>query len=219
MNKHFTLILLTIIAVGCQNKAKNEANFYRYIQEKYQGYLKKYPPALVDIFPTKIAKVYSMSMTTDITNECIYLAYYDLDTLETKKNINQLDSNLKHKSLAIYNAMDSNLISIRDKGLIYTDPTLEMFYDKIIVNHRYYYPILFFEEDDSAKEQSNIFSKQSPIGLSKDFTIYVIDSKVGKFWKGLSPSEHMPKGWENGYSKGVCINKKLNIIIYWAVIW
>jgi len=219
MNKFLISLLLTVVTIGCQSNTKNKDNAYKYIQDQYKSQLSKFPPKLVDFFPSEIGKIYSTPMTTDITNECVYLIYYDLDPQDTKKNIRNLDSCLNHKSLVSYNVMDSNIISIRSKGLIYQDPTLEMFYDKKNVNHRYYYPIPFFEEDDFVKKQSDIFSKQSPIGLSKDFTVYVIDFKVGKFWKGLAPSEHMPKGWENGYTKGVCINKKLSIIIYWLVIW
>lgn len=37
--------------------------------------------------------------------------------------------------------------------------------------------------------------------------------------KGLEPLDYMPKGWKNGYSKGICVNKKERVVIYWLIIW
>jgi len=57
--------------------------------------------------------------------------------------------------------------------------------------------------------------------LPKDFIIYVLNSKSGKYWdeKYLTSGKYMPKLWKSGYSKGVAISKKRNIIIYWFIIW
>ncbi|MFB3387491.1 hypothetical protein [Flavobacterium sp. LAR06] len=57
--------------------------------------------------------------------------------------------------------------------------------------------------------------------LDNNFDIYVIDAKSGKHFKNfdLLPDPQMPLDWQNGYSKGIAINKKRKTIIYWGIIW
>lgn len=87
-----------------------------------------------------------------------------------------------------------------------------------------YYPIPFFEKEEynhpeDAVSTKDIYSDSTVSGLSEDFIIYILNSKPGIYLGNLKPLEYMPNGWENGYSKGVCINKKRKIVIYWTLIW
>lgn len=63
--------------------------------------------------------------------------------------------------------------------------------------------------------------KRVGIKLDSDFDIYVIEAKAGLFFKkyDLIPDKQMPKKWENGYSRGIAINKEKRTVIYWSAIW
>jgi hypothetical protein len=62
---------------------------------------------------------------------------------------------------------------------------------------------------------------KSDIKLNSSYTIFVIESKPGKYFSeyDLKPSPQMPKNWKNGYSKGIAISEKENTVIYWANVW
>jgi len=57
--------------------------------------------------------------------------------------------------------------------------------------------------------------------LSKDFTIYVLESKPANVSQDslIINNELLLTRWEKGYSKGVAINNELQIIIYWTLAW
>jgi len=217
MNKQYTILVISIlIFVSCGNTKLNRKASFTSLH-KLQQNQSIYPSFLIDFFPKNVGTEGFVLKTTDITNECVYMIYYDKVTSD---RILSIENASQKKSIAIYNATDPNLVSIRCKSIIHEDPSMEMFYDKIKKGNLMYYPTIYFERDsDYVKEPSVIYDSNSQIGLSKDFTVYILDSKAGKFWKGLPPSEHMPKGWENGYTKGICINKKQNLLIYWFVVW
>jgi len=217
-----TIMLLVTLNISCSNQENNQDNIDRTdqtqsSQDKYLIELKKFPSTLVDFFPNKISETYGYSQTTDITNECIYFFYYSLRNNEA----NSIDSSFRIEAKVNYNAFDTNIISIRSKSLIHENPTQERFYENRVIGDHNYFPIPYFQRKDLSKIgiTDSIYSIESPCGLSKDFKIYLLESKPGRFWKGLKPSEKMPKGWENGFSKGVSVNTKSQTIIYWFVIW
>ena len=205
---YLTILLISFLNISCNQLS-------RPINPDYVEAKSKFPGKFVDFFPDDTGRKYSYVTMNDTTNEFIAFVYYDFDVNDIKLRYDSLMS--KANFVAHYNAMDSNLVSLRDHYVIDKDPTMEMFYDKILIKNKTYYHIIYFDSDDLLSVEA--VDSLSPIGLSKDFTIYVLESKPGKYWKGLSPSEHMPKGWENGYTKGICINTKRDILIYWFVVW
>jgi len=57
--------------------------------------------------------------------------------------------------------------------------------------------------------------------IPSDLHVYVIKAESGNFWKE-DCNETRPallKEWQSGYSKGVAISEKENIIVYWTMIW
>ena len=57
--------------------------------------------------------------------------------------------------------------------------------------------------------------------IPSDLKVYVIQAESGNFWKE-SCNEKRPeklKEWKNGYSKGVAISQKENIVVYWSMLW
>ncbi len=77
------------------------------------------------------------------------------------------------------------------------------------------YPIPNFS--NFSKYQSN----ETECKLTKDFTVYVLEAKTGKFLdrNKLTLGTYMPKNWKNGFSKGVAISNEREVIIFWVIIW
>jgi hypothetical protein len=173
---------------------------------------------MVDFFPDTLAGIYSTSQTVDTTSECIFYMYYDLES----KNTLKLQKSLEKKSIANYLASDTALATIKTESTMYWDESKKTFYESLFKNDTQYYPVPYFETQKLERigvKSGDIFSTTSASGLSNDFIIYVLESKSGLYWKGLKPNKYMPNDWKNGYSKGICINLKNGITIYWLIIW
>ncbi len=212
MKKYSSLCLYLCLCFFSCNKHENNATI------KYQKQLKQFPSNMVDFFPDTLSGKYSTIENIDTTSQCIYYMYYDFEP----KNIINLKKYLAQKSLQNYIASDTSLVTIKTESIIYWDNSKKVYYKKIFKNNTNYYPLPFFEKEEFESigiNSENIYSNVSISGLHNDFVLYILDSKPGLYWKGLKPNKYMPKGWKNGYSKGICVNEKKGIIIYWLIIW
>jgi len=207
------ITLTTLLSLITCHRPDNHATM------TYQKDLKQFPTFMVDFFPDTLAGIYSTSQTVDTTNKCIYYLYYDLEP----RNTLNLEKSLEKKCLKNYIASDTGLVTIISESILEWDNSKEVYYKTLLKNKTLYYPVPFFESDDNLDrigvKSEDIFSKKNISGLSSDFVIYVLDSKSGIYWKGLKPNKYMPVDWKNGYSKGICINHKKGLTIYWVIIW
>ncbi|MBF0575452.1 hypothetical protein [Dysgonomonas sp. GY617] len=187
----------------------------------YKQQLSEFPEEFVMHFPSKIeGKGYVTFSITDPTNKCVEFILYEVD-LNIKQRLKQ---SLDQSSYKIYSANDSNLVTIKTNRDIRWNIVPKIYYKNIFANGQINYPIPYFAymKFDNMVEgltEENVFSNKTASGLSKDFTIYVLESKSGNFWKGLSPLDYMPDGWKNGFSRGVAIDEEKNIFISWFVAW
>ena len=209
--KSIFCLCLYLCLISC-GKYENKATL------KYQKELKLFPSYMVDFFPDTLSGIYSTLENIDTTSQCIYYMNYNFESKSTVK----LQNYLAKKSMQNYVSSDTSLVTIKTESVIYWDDSKKIYYKKLFKNNNNYYPIPFFEKEEFAGigiNGENIYSNVNTSGLSNGFVIYILDSKPGLFWKGLKPNKYMPNEWENGYSKGVCINERENIIIYWVIIW
>ena len=116
---------------------------------------------------------------------------------------------------------DTNIITIIRETVTYWNPEKKRYYTDSMQNKKRYLPIPYFERESESfsREPQAIYSDKTYSGLSDDFIIYVYEFKPGKYWEGLKTVDYMPKGWENGFSKGVAFSKSKNVVIYWFVVW
>lgn len=90
------------------------------------------------------------------------------------------------------------------------------------------FPIPYFEDIDFGLgfERIDLDRFGFPISVDKnavpdDLEVFVLKSGHGYFWK-LKADWDRPKSlgkWKNGYSCGIAISKKRNIIVYWMKAW
>lgn len=213
VRKHyFGLIALVVVMVsGC----------FQLPDPDYKTQLAKIPEFLRDHFPNQLPNDRPSTFTTntDTTSHCIYyfLLQYDQNTVS-----NHDTSNIGKQVLATYSAADTNLISIKRETITYWNPEIKKYYTDKIRDNKYYYPVPYFETKTLhfyKGDVKDIYSDETPSGLSKEFVIYVFDFKTGNYWQGLKPLDYLPEGWKNGYSKGIAINEVKNVLIYWFVVW
>jgi hypothetical protein len=207
------ITLATLLCLASCHRHDNRATL------RYQKDLKQFPSYMVDFFPDTLAEIYSTSQTVDTTSECIFYMYYDLES----KNTLKLQKSLEKKSIANYSASDTALVTIKTESTMHWDESKIKYYSSLLVNKTTYFPVPYFETQRNLEKiginNESTFSSTSTSGLSNDFIIYVLESKSGLYWKGLKPNEYMPNDWKNGYSKGICVNTRKGIAVYWLVIW
>lgn len=180
----------------------------------------KIPSSLMNHFPRRIESLpIKTKNSNSLLNKCIFniLYTYSIDN----RRIDSLTQFLDKNSIVKYNATDTSFITIK-RSIILDHEETKSDYKNIDINNNY--PVPFFESEDlndpeDVVSTSDVYSDTSKSGLSQDFTIYVLDSRPGAYWEGLKPLDYMPEGLENGFSKGVCINEKKGVIIYWVIIW
>lgn len=181
----------------------------------YQGILKQAPEFLVNHFPKEINEnpLY-LYVGTDERNQRKDYTFFLINCDTVKSYIKTLDK----ISIGKYTSSDMNLIIIKNSLDIELGRYKNI--DSLKQNNIFYYPIPFIDTlyDLDKEDRLKIFSSTQS-GLSKNFTIYVLDSKPGIYWNGLKELSYMPNGWKNGYSTGVSINERERIVIYWFVVW
>lgn len=217
--RNYYLICMFLIIGGCSLKRSNSPSLF-YANRDYQKELKEMPSFLVAHFPKEINRLpISSLITTDTTSQCICYMLFEFG----KDKVFEFKKQMGKKYLAKYKSSDTCLTIIKSESTrsMFGDNTS---YNNICINNKYYYPLPFFETFDNSRPEDvvkteDIYSNNTKCGLSRDFLIYILDSKPGHYWKGLYPLDYMPVYWKNGYSKGVCINEKKGIIIYWGLIW
>ena len=208
---NFCLIVIAVLMgnLKCNSQSRD-----------YESQLKKIPSFLIDHFPDKLQDDERSRFTTntDTTSKCI-----DYILVEYGENAVQRfqKNNLRYEEIGRFNAGDTNIITIIRETVTYWNPEKKRYYTDSMQNKKRYLPIPFFERESESfsKEPQAIYSDKTYSGLSDDFIIYVYEFKPGKYWEGLKTVDYMPKGWENGFSKGVAFSKSKNVVIYWFVVW
>lgn len=205
------LLVSMVLVVGCYHEGNTE----------YKADLRKMPSNFTDHFPEAITNDMSANfiMNRDTTSGCIYYMIFEYKKNELTQSF--LDT-IINQSISKYQASDENIISVKRETVTYWHPEKRIAYEEISFNDKLYFPIPYFEKRSSLEYRgdiNDIYSDTTTSGLSNDFMVYVFDFKPGIFWKGLSPSEYMPAQWKNGYSKGIAINEKNKVVVYWFIIW
>lgn len=160
---------------------------------------------------------YELIENIHITQSCDTFAYHNtLDFYIIIPEANKIiDSVLNTKlSANVYAANDSCLLVVND------------YIDNTNLGDRFIAAKSTFIENCSDNKLpvpnfwNSEYSNETRCKLSKDFTLYVLESKIGAYSKKIKQEQSsMPDTMRHGYSKGFAISKEKNTIIYWVVIW
>jgi len=90
------------------------------------------------------------------------------------------------------------------------------------------YPIPYFEDLDFGLGSERIDLRSRGIlmvidkqNVPNDLDVFVLKAGYGYFWK-LKADWERPETlgiWKNGYSCGIAISRKCNMIVYWSKVW
>jgi hypothetical protein len=209
--KYLVLIfLLTLFSCG-QKRSLFEWRL-KEINESYKEELStmQLPGNMVNHFPENIERLpIKIYKSISESQSCMYFMLFEFNN----------DKNIQYNYIAKYQASNDSLLVIKRHAR-----NTFISYKSYLRNDNSFYPIPFFEKDtynnpEDVVTTEDVYSDSTTCGLSKDFAIYVIDFNP-KFQKDeMRPLSYMPEGWKNGYSKGICINEKKGVIIYWVLIW
>jgi len=213
LDKKINLIILSLflILISCNPSHKNYTDFYKNISEHFNS-------SFFNHFPDRINEAegcFFKFIPPNKSNENGGCGGF-LKINTSKDFITSLETKLIETSLEVYKSNDRcnlfvNLFQLDTAGKIFLEHYLE-----ICKNDNTPLPQLV---DRLSFTTNNYFSKDG--FLNDEFNYYIIESQKGKFVESeqLSNGIGLPDDWKNGFTRGIAINSKSNIAIYWFEIW
>lgn len=204
------LLIIAFMFVSCNGQVVNKEDNDAYIASKNE-----FDTIVTSHFPSKlITYPYTIINNQNKAKHNISFMLY-----EYKVNLLKIDSILhKYHFVARYTSQDSCVFLINrfETKDTYKNRKRVEILDTLLINKDCYknkYPVPNFEVYNATDENN--------LPLDNNFNIYVIDAKSGRYFKNfdLLPNPQMPIEWQNGYSKGIAINKASKTLIYWGIIW
>lgn len=206
-------LLLLICLTGCALNEVSNDNNADYIQQR-----DVFDSHYVSHFPDELSgNIYTMlSNQHTAKNDVGFLLYqYDVpdDILKERETF------FRRRSIAHYKPSDSCLIVVN------SFETLKTLEERIIVT-AIDTALLREKERCSTFPIPSFIDVKAPVltgevKLNEHYTIYVLEARQGVFDKRLqlNPSAQMPSNWGNGFSRGVAVNPREKVLIYWFVMW
>lgn len=202
------IIILIIFLSGC---ASFHSNKY---ERDFRVISNEYPSELLDHFPKRINFSYDLNSTFPSTikdsNRCgIQLVVYADEKYKNELTIKYTDhgyytSNSSDSCIFIIDHLKNQSIAKNDKKL--------SSFNNII------YIIPDFQKLLSSNKniQFNDYGK-----LNDDFILYIIECKPQKYFTTNDTLNvfNLPNQLKHGISKGIAINQKSNLLIYWLEAW
>jgi len=212
MKKIIIFTFLFLIHNSCSN---NDPFWFLDIDNDYNKVKKEFKD-YIDFFPkynqaTCKVVTWSLDKETEFNLKVVFSF--------SKTEFEKILKNIKKKSIAQYSSSSKCLLVLNrfDTHENYGSPESDEIQNELIdlPCYKNLYPIPNFSVF------SDYYSDKTTCKLKKGFSIYVLDAKPGFFLKQnkLTEGKYMPVYWKNGFSKGVAINEKERIAIYWIIIW
>lgn len=180
---------------------------------------------LFDHFPKSISNKSYIDMLATIPDNIYYPDTYHTGFFYLFLNMGK-DSLSLYPKKYIYKTQYTNQNFILDDSFSYYKYTDTLKLRNVIVPKAY--PIPYFEDFDFGLGSERFDLR--PLGMlmvidkyyvPEDLEVFVLKAGYGYFWKkkfDLDRPETLGE-WKNGYSCGIAISKKRNIIIYWMKVW
>ncbi|MGD8778060.1 MAG: hypothetical protein PVH88_03770 [Ignavibacteria bacterium] len=215
IQKIIYMIIISTLLLGCNNQNHiNELN--REYQKQKSFFLNKF----VDHFPQEIKDEFGIKIYSITNEKWTFPLMIMLDDIYNTESYRSRIDSLIDISVEKYNPTDTCLLIVNrfhnklnefDYELKLNEKEYSLI-DRACYQNSLPIPNFFFNQYSS---------KKNPIRLEEDFELFVLDAKSGVHWKKeyAKDGRYMPYNWKNGYSKGFAINEKMNVVIYWFIIW
>lgn len=186
------------VSINLWQKKVSNASFYKMKAEM--------PAVITDHMPDDAGLRSKASYSDD--NYTSLITY-----LEGSSAVKKCEELLSKGYLGKYEANDPHLVCLSIDRIKKKLKAERVAYSTLDINGVMYYPVPEFDFNGDPDMELNL------CGLPSDFTIYIIEAKPEKLREKSDLARIMPQGWENGYTKGVCISKQHNSVIYWGATW
>ncbi|MBR8538379.1 hypothetical protein KDU71_22600 [Carboxylicivirga sediminis] len=208
------ILLLLLIVASCNSQTSGEFWFlekdknYDRVKTAFQDY--------VSFFP-KRGDAYSISDTwsLDSNTEFNIKSVFEFKSEQFKEAL----STIRKSSIAEYPS-DAECLLVLNRFATHSNYGYPKKHeiDHNIINLDCYkdlYPIPNFSNFSSYQ------TDETEPKLQKEFNIYVLEAKTGRFLaeEDITKGLYMPEEWKHGYSKGVAVNESKKLMIFWVIIW
>lgn len=221
----FTIVIL--ILANCSNpqpkllkELVNEQN-KRYEDDKNQFFM---PKEIFAHFPDKIKESYPAKLMISLDDQHNAYQYFILMSFYNNEKFFKKNEEIAKKTA-------QKKIMPTDTTQYFIVPTVpyytieNLFKNKVPIPNFKFAECLVEGSGDSAVDSlviERFFSETLPCGLTTDYEIYVIDNQneyktFSEKYKTIFTA--LPKTANTGFSRGICINRKENIIIFWTIIF
>jgi hypothetical protein len=226
MKKNLILIIISVL-VGCSN---SQSQFLKtLVKEQNKSYRENrsqyfVPQEIFAHFPDKITESYPVGQIFSLDDQHNAYRYFFLICLNNNevffdKNEDMAKKIVKEKLVAT------------DTANYFVIPTVpyyrikQLFINKIPIPDFRLGKDLIVERVDSVADSLALnlyFSDSFPCGLTEDYEIYIIDTQ--NEYKTFSAEykdifSFLPRTKNTGFSRGICTNRKRNVLIFWTIIF
>lgn len=205
-------ILVVLFCYNC-NKNKRKDDF---IKERikatslsYQEYIEKtnIPKSFYSHFPMTIKKLpIKLYSNDDLSRDFIYVMLFEYEI--DKKTMDSLSAVIKNGNIVKYSDKDLKTLVINKQNL-----------EKEYINFVPYFETHSYDYLENVVSTKDVYSDRTKTGLSENFDIYIFNTKSKDILSDIQTLRSILKQDIKGYSRGICINTKKSILIYWFLAW
>jgi hypothetical protein len=225
--KKDVFIIIMLLLLGCSNPQprflkeliKEQNN--RYKENKSLYFV---PKEIFSHFPDNIMESYPIGQTFSLDDQHSAYRYFFLICLNNNEKFLK-----KNEITAKKNAIEN--WEAKDTANYFIIPTIpyysikHLFIDKAPIPDFRFGKHLVVEGVDNVADSlafNLYFSDNFPCGLTEDYEIYIIDTQneyktFSDEYKDIFAS--LPRTKNTGFSRGICVNKKKNVLIFWTIIF
>jgi len=218
--KFISLFVIIILFTNCVSDKRDieKRKSIELANSNYKKNMEEYfhPKILFTHFPARINSL-PFSLNLDFDDMSIINCYI-LSNYNYISDIDSLQNSLLKNAVGVYNVLDTNMCVIKENVSKY-----DMMIDDIVKKRL---PTPYFKKEefypiDNKITSDMVYSDKTINGLSEDFIVYVLDSKsiYTDSHENLDILKILPTNKKNGYSSGICINKKLKSVLYWTMFF
>ncbi|MFO8055500.1 MAG: hypothetical protein R6U19_10110 [Bacteroidales bacterium] len=210
MNK-IKVFIIIVLFYSC-HAALNQPNLsydYNKLQENFKEEFYSH-------FPRQVSGDYIFNIegvkATKTSNRCGASLLVNMQ----KEEITKLKERISDSILAEYKPSDRCLLTVNMLTNNIAGSIFIEHYNKLCTEE--YIPVPDFSSL-FVNSKLSLYTEEGK--LTDNFTLYILKSEPGKFLdkKYLTEGIGLTEKWRNGYSRGIAINEKDNIVIYWLEIW
>jgi hypothetical protein len=219
-------IMITLLLSGCSNPqprflkelVKEQNNRFNENKSKYFV-----PQEIFSHFPDNIMESYPVGLTFSLKDNpyrYFYLMSFNNNESFFKKN----EKNAKRLAKKSFSAIDTTQYFVIQPNDFY-HKIHNLLLNSVPIPDFRFGKHLIVEGVDSIADSLTFnlyFSDGFPCGLTEDYEIYIIDTQneyktFSDEYKDVFTS--LPRTKNTGFSRGICINKKKNVLIFWTIIF